>query len=158
LRLAIEGRLREQPYYRYAKITEVARPVAGSLAEWQPFVLHVDDLPSLDLEYLQVRFDLMGAGVVWLDDVAVYGMEFTRAEHHELSRIIATADLQLREGRVTECVKSLQRYWPRLLAEQFPVPPRVAANQEVAAPVSEDESQSPLEKIRQFVPRIRRLH
>ena len=123
LRLAIEGRLREQPYYRYAKITEVARPVAGSLAEWQPFVLHVDDLPSLDLEYLQVRFDLMGAGVVWLDDVAVYGMEFTRAEHHELSRIIATADLQLREGRVTECVKSLQRYWPRLLAEQFPVRP-----------------------------------
>jgi hypothetical protein len=161
LRLAIEGRLREQPYYRYAAITEVTSPASGNLpAEWKPFVLHVDDLPSLDLEYLQVRFDLMGAGTVWLDDVAIYGMSFTRAEHHELSRIIAAADLQLREGRVTDCVKTLQRFWPRMLAEQFPAQPRLAAN--ATAPPAESEnleqSTSPLDKIRQLVPRIRRLH
>jgi hypothetical protein len=160
LRLAIEGRLRDQPYYRYASIKDAEKGTSADTAtgEWKLFVLHVDDLPSLDLDYLQVRFDLMGQGTVWLDDVSVYGASFTREEHHELSRIIAAADLQLREGRITACAKTLQRYWPRLLAEQFPMEPRLTKAENVRQNRGDERSRSPLQKIRKLVPRIRRLH
>ena len=69
---------------------------------------------------------------------------------------LTEADLQLREGRVTECVKTLQRYWPRLLVEQFPAEPRMAANVDPPATEGADETSSPLDKIRQLVPRMRR--
>ncbi len=153
LRLAIEGRLGDAPYYRYATITDAAEQVDES-SEWRPFVLHLDDLPSLELKDLQVRFDLMGPGTAWLDDVTVYGLSLTRSEHHRLSQIIAAADLQLREGDVAACDRTLQRYWPRLLTRQLRDAQTRVANADQDDPPPAEAS--PLERLRQLVPAVHR--
>ena len=125
LRLAIEGRLGDEPYHRYAEIAERSESI--KLDEWSPVELHIDDLPSHGLQYLQVRFDMMGKGEVLLDDVSVFGLSFTRNEHHELSRIAALADLQLREERLIECARTLSRFWPTFLLREQPREPRLAS-------------------------------
>jgi hypothetical protein len=159
--LAIEGRLGNEPYYRYAEIAERGDNIR--LDEWSPVELHVDDLPSHELDYLQVRFDMMGEGSVWLDDVAVFGMSFTRSEHHELTRVVGLADWHLREERLIECARTLSRFWPRfLLDEQAPEPrlasranlPVVSTNGEVPENTEAGGDVSPLERIKKMVPRL----
>lgn len=116
LRLAIEGRLDGQPYYRYANVS----PSGANLAtnqEWVPYVLHIDDLPQQALDQLRIRFDFSGPGTVWIDDVHVSDLSFTRSEQRELSKIVALADLQLREGRFADCWQTLSGYWPRYLMQ-----------------------------------------
>lgn len=163
LRLAVEGRLGDEPYYRYAEIAE--RRASLKLDEWSPVALHIDDLPSDELKYLQVRFDMMGKGQVWLDDVSVFGLSFTRNEHHELSRIVALADLQLREERLIECARTLSRFWPTFLLREQSSQPQLAvrgdpSKQEEpvrnAAGESKVDPASAMGRIRQVIPRITR--
>ncbi len=163
LRLAVEGRLGNEPYYRYAEIAECSESI--KLNEWSPVELHIDDLPSHELQYLQVRFDMMGKGEVWLDDVAVFGLSFTRNEHHELSRIAALADLQLREERLTECARTLSRFWPKYLLQEQAAEPRLASRGSLrnsvdvvqeSATKTDADNDSPMDRIKKIVPRMPR--
>ena len=159
LRLAIEGKLNNQPYYRFANISP--ETITG---DWVQFLLHVDDLPSHDLEQLQVRFDLMGPGRVWVDDITLFDMSFTRSEQLELSKIVALADLQFREGRLADCAQTLTRYWPRFLLEQMPAQSELARRSDSDAPRRTDppaqdeepsqESPTTLDRLRKLVPKF----
>ena len=125
LRLAVEGQFLGRPYYRYAEIAP-GRVVVES-DQWAPFVLQVIDLPDAGLEDLRVRFELRGAGEVWIDDVQLFDLAFTPPELNELSKIVALADLQYSEGEFAACYHTLRQYWPRfLLSFAPPPPPRVA--------------------------------
>ena len=66
-------------------------------AEWGRYVSQVDDLPLEGLTSLHVRFDLVGPGEVWIDDVQVYHLSFSRAEMVELSKLITLADVKFAE-------------------------------------------------------------
>ena len=122
LRLALEGVLNGKPYYRFAELKLSAREVAAAgKEEWSPFLLHIDDLPS-GLSELRVRFDLMGKGLVWVDDVRLFDLALTAVEQVQLSKIIGLANYQLREGRVADCERSLRGYWPQYLFSLVPAP------------------------------------
>jgi hypothetical protein len=128
LRIAIEGQHQGRPYYRYLPAGSspgAAKPLA---AQWEQYLpLSVDDLPADGLEQLRVRFDLMGAGEVWIDSVQLFDVDLSQREQFELLKLIQLANVNLEEGKLSDCRQLLQGYWPRFL-EQFvpetPQPPR----------------------------------
>ncbi|MEX0819425.1 MAG: family 10 glycosylhydrolase, partial [Pirellulaceae bacterium] len=126
LRLAIDS---GRGYYTFATLGKDVDgdPVNETLGEaWpkQPYLFHCDTLPT-DLGNVQIGFDLVGPGEVWIDDVEVYDLYFDPTEVNELIKNVATAHFQLDEGRVVDCERFLDGYWPRFVIEHVP-PARIA--------------------------------
>lgn len=137
LRLAIEGRVNDRPYFRFARLgrAEDGSAVANESitplrSDWgsQPYLFHVDDLPPAGLTELQVIFELAGAGEAWIDDVAVYDRWFHKRELDELAKQIGAASFNLESGNYGACERFLDSYWARFLLEHVssPIAPRVA--------------------------------
>jgi hypothetical protein len=133
--------------------------------EWQPYDLWLDDVPA-GLRELRFGVDVLGPGTVWLDDVQLFELAFSRAERNELSKIIALADLQLRESRVGDCRTTLDEYWMQFLQKYVPPAeshlarassgkrkPRI---EQPATPQSVPKTSSALDRLRQFVPIFQR--
>ena len=130
LRLALEGKLNGRDYYRYAPVGSAAgpdRPVVEILPDWGQYVFQVDDLPLEGLSALRVRFDMMGAGEAWIDDVQVFDLAFTKAETVELSKLITLVDVKLQQRQIGDCIRLLESYWPRFLEENVALSPEAAA-------------------------------
>jgi hypothetical protein len=122
LRLALGGKLDGGDYYRFAEA-----PLDG---QWRYFIFTVDNLPLTGLSDLQVRFDLMGAGEVWVDDVVVLDLALGDNERTELSRVITRAQFSLEDGRLADCVRLLESYWPKYLEDNVPLPQTTLATKE----------------------------
>jgi hypothetical protein len=122
LRLALGGKLDGGDYYRFAE--------APLDAQWRYFIFTVDNLPLAGLSDLQVRFDLMGAGEVWIDDVVVLDLALSDNERTELSRMVTRAQFSLEDGRLADCVRVLDSYWPRFLEENVQLSQTTLATKE----------------------------
>lgn len=151
LQLALEGDLNgnEFSYYQHAR---VGAAVDGRKIgeDWSQYEFFVDNLPPEGLANLRVRFDLMGEGAVWIDDVELDGMKFTQNELVELSRTIELADGKLHSGQIADCYRMLSGYWPRFLEANVALDNRrlqqVAARQPRATPAkTAPDSQAPEE-------------
>jgi hypothetical protein len=128
LRLAIEGRLNGEVYYKFANVG-AGKDAWPLRAGWAWYVFPVSGLPPSGLEDLRVGFDLMGAGEVWIDDVQLFDVWFHDTELEELVKNIALADLQISRGNAAGCQQFLDSYWPRFLNEHVKINlTRVAAN------------------------------
>lgn len=154
LRLAIEARRGRRPYYRFANVG-AGVPAAPLSGRWAPFVLQIDDLPREGLDEFRIGFDLMGPGEVWIDDVVIYDLSFTKNEQIQIDKQIAEADYHLREDNLAEAAEMLDDYWPRFLLEHveplkpiIPQPPAAPP----AAPPNPPPRQSFLEKVRDYLP------
>jgi hypothetical protein len=144
LRLAVEGRLDGREYYRHAPVG-AASPRFPIGREWAQFVFSLPDLPSHRLSDLRVRFDLMGEGEVWIDDVQLFDLVFSGKERRELdTRIVAVAHVKLQQGELADCRRILEGYWPRFLEAHVDAEP--AATAETA---SEPEVEPPPREARQ---------
>lgn len=123
LRVAIEGRASGPTYYRFNQFgreahgQEAVRPIP---AEWTQFVIEANDLPLEGLGAVRVRLELLGAGEVWIDDVQLCELAFDRREHKELLRLLTPGDVQLQNGRIGDCIRLLEGYWPRFLVDYVP--------------------------------------
>ena len=125
LRLALGGKYQGRDYYRFAPIGLApggGQPPAPIAAEWRPYVFQVDDLPLEGLTSVRVRFDLMGAGEVWVDDVQLSSLAFSKSEFVELSKLITLAEMKLQNGQIGDSLRLLEGYWPRFLEENVPLP------------------------------------
>ncbi|MBN2578998.1 MAG: family 10 glycosylhydrolase [Pirellulales bacterium] len=130
LRLAIEGRLDGRDYYRYAQVGRPAEDVPQAFPltdKWAQYIFKVDDLPLEGLTDLRTRFDMMGAGEVWIDDVQLFDLAFNKEELVELSKLITSAEMKLQNGQLGQCVRLLEGYWPRFLEENVPLPDAATA-------------------------------
>jgi hypothetical protein len=161
LRIAVEGKVGSGTFLRYAWFGQAPadQPAPKPISdEWGLFVVYFSDLPQEPCR-LHLRFDLMGPGEVWLDDVQLSNLGFSRVERRELYRLIAPAQLKLQEGQVSDCLRLLEGYWPRFLAthvrvEQLPV----AQRERPPAPASEPERTPGLmDRMRNLVPERLRL-
>lgn len=126
LRLALEGRLDGQSYYRWSNIGlgEDGRPLKSPLQrEWTLYRFPLTDLPLSGLSELRVGFDLMSEGEVWIDDVQVHDFWFEDAEREQLLKGVAGADFQLSSGQLTPALRLYESYWPQLLRDQIALPP-----------------------------------
>ncbi|MFV1965258.1 MAG: hypothetical protein ACC628_07520 [Pirellulaceae bacterium] len=134
LRLSIDG---SDQYYRFAPLgydvnaagKPTGQPAQPLPEKWpaSPYLLPIDDLPT-GLDKLLIGFDMMGEGEVWIDDVQVFDLYFQRNEQDELLKRVGIADFHLGKGRVSDCTRYLNGYWPQLLLEHVTPPTaRVAA-------------------------------
>ena len=126
VRLAIEGRLDGKTYYRYATVGGGTPKSASLHNQWTQYWFQIDDLPSAGLTDLRVGFDMMGAGEIWIDDVQLYDVWFHENERDELIKHIGLADFNLTNGKLVECERYLESYWPRFLEQHVPLDQRVA--------------------------------
>jgi len=114
LRLALEGRLDGRPYYRFAAVGQGVQGAAISKT-WRSYLFRVDDLPLTGLTQLGVRFDLMGPGEVWIDEVQVSSVILSQPELFQLQKTVATARFALEKHLWGDGRRLLDSYWPRFL-------------------------------------------
>jgi len=120
LQLAIEGRRSNgQPYYRPALVGATpagARvPPPPLAANWKPYLVRIDNLPTDGLTDLQVAVDLMGKGEVWVDDIQVFDLWFDKTEINQLIKRSGLANWQLGKGEVVKCERFVRSYWAEFL-------------------------------------------
>jgi len=135
LRLALEGTLDGREYHRSALLGKAPRdghePVPIG-TQWERYVFQVDGLPLEGLSELRVCFDLTGPGEVWVDDVQLFDLVFSKRELVELSKMITLAEIKLQNGQFGDCMHLLDGYWPRFLQENVDLPETQAAAASVA--------------------------
>jgi hypothetical protein len=170
LRLAVDGLVNGEPYYRFAPLgTDVdsqtrqatgqpAQPLSEQWSE-RPYLLPIDDLPASGLSELLVGFDLMGPGEVWIDDVRIFDLYFQVNEQDELLKKAAMADYQLENGKFADCAAYLYGYWPRFLLEHVPLSTHpVSVEGTTGSPASPDdpatESAPAASGWKRFLPRM----
>jgi hypothetical protein len=126
LRLAIEGKLCGRDYYRFTAVGQPAsagQPPTSLTAAWGCYIFQIDDLPLEGLSQLRVRFDLMGQGEVWVDDVQLFDLALSESELRALYKLIHMASVTLQNGQVGDCMRLLEGYWPQFLMEHVPPGP-----------------------------------
>lgn len=123
LRIAVEGKLDGQPYYRWSNVglSEEGKPLKVQLqGEWNSYRFPLTDLPLSGLTDLRIGFDLMDEGDVWIDDIQVFDLWFDDHERDELLKSIASADFQLNAGQLVGTQRYLESHWPQYLRQHVP--------------------------------------
>jgi hypothetical protein len=115
LRLALDGQFEDSEFFRYATVGGSGADAVPLLTQWAPYIFQVDDLPAEGLSDVRVRFDLLGAGEVWIDDIQLSDLVFSNNERLELNQLITLAKFKLQAGQVSDCVRLLEGYWPQFL-------------------------------------------
>lgn len=160
LRLAISGRWKGQDYYRYAPVgaDTAAKPIG---TEWTQYLFSVRDLPAEDLTDLRVRFDLMGPGEVWIDEVEL--REFSDDDVRELKKMITVAGYTLESRQFADCHQLLDGYWPRFLIANVPLtqgpvtpPPAGPTPTDTTPPVEVETKPGIFDRVRRSLPTILR--
>lgn len=157
LRLAIEGELDGQPYYRRANVgaSEDGRETKPLQQAWSLFEFPIDDLPTTGLANLQIGFDLMGEGEVWIDQVQVFDLRFTDDERETLLKSAYLADFQVQEGKVGDALHFVESYWPQFLRRNVPLEnTRVATLPERNTPLPAPTKPAQPEGWRRWMPRL----
>lgn len=160
LRLVLAGRHAGRELYRFAEVgqTTEGNPTNPIPTQWGLFVFQVSDLPLEGLSDVRVRFDLAGPGQVWIDDVQLYDLGFSRKELIELSKLITLADVTLQNGQIADCLRLLEGYWPRFLMTNVPLRPELVQPSPVARrPARRTQPAKPAEDNRGMFERVRDL-
>jgi hypothetical protein len=84
---------------------------------------------------MRVKFEMVGSGEVWIDEIATYDLlfplpfyKFQQAESLLLVKLKHAAHSSQEAGRITDCVRLLESYWPRFLIAYTPVVERPIDN------------------------------
>jgi hypothetical protein len=158
VRLAVEGDLNDGAYSPFAIVGRgAAVPIP---ADWTApeFILKIDEVPVSGISDLRVRFDVIGPGTVWIDDVQLFHLDFSSVERAQLANILALSELQLEERKWSQCLRELEGYWPRFLTDNVPLARQAVADNEAPAGASpNDDKQAtrpgPIERVRDWLKR-----
>jgi hypothetical protein len=141
---------------------------AGRLGdEWTLCEFEVDDLPIADAGQMRIQFHLAGTGEAWVDSVELVDLRFSAPQRRELMKRMYAARTDLNEGRLVDCLRRVDGYWPQYLVQNLPVdapttpadpttvgpPPEisVAARPDEGAPATQLDQER---GVRRYVPRI----
>ncbi|MGQ9575254.1 MAG: family 10 glycosylhydrolase [Thermoguttaceae bacterium] len=161
VRLVVEARQAGRTLTHYAQFGQAAGPqteVQPISTQWSPYLLEVVDLPLEGLSAVRVRLELAGPGEVWIDDVQLCDLAFNKRELTELLRVITPVDAKRQNGEVADCIRMLEGYWPRLLAERVRLSEAQLAGgvqrgpAEQPLPDQPDRSTSLLDRLKSLVP------
>jgi hypothetical protein len=119
----------------YRPVPIGAAPALTPLRDnWGKFIVPFDELSSSSGTEVRIRFDLMAAGRVHVDEVQLFHLSFSAGEQVALTKIVTLADTQLRGDRMADCARLLDSYWPRFLFNHVPPGSGLAAQREPVAP------------------------
>jgi hypothetical protein len=88
--------------------------------EWSTCEALFDELPLTGGGLMRVQFHLAGAGEAWLDDVELFDLRFGEAQRYDLAKGLFAAKSDLEAGRVVDCLRRVDSYWPQYLVEHLP--------------------------------------
>jgi hypothetical protein len=168
LRMVVESVGTERAYRNYAD-PQKKRPISHS---WQYYGFWLNDLPLESSGKMRVRFELEGPGEVWIDEVKLYDLlcpmdpkdeyKFATVEKKELVIKVLAIQNARETGRVADCARMLQGYWPRFLMEYTPqVAPEPSISEEhaptrpVAEPGQDAPPPTPATGLRRWIPWLR---
>jgi hypothetical protein len=123
VRVWIEGEAAGKPYRRVSDIT--AQP------GWTERAVRASDLPAGGLDTMRVRFELLTAGNLWIDDLAVSGETLSEPERRNARNALVAALQAYREKRYADFARLAGSHWARQSAGPAgtePASPRVAAD------------------------------
>ncbi len=119
-----------KPHYRQLTVLGGSNPPALPInEEWTAYAFSVEDLPLNSNAKMYIRFELLGAGEVSIDNVSLQHLLFpldyypaSEYQRYELLKKIRAAESALRQGHLTNCEHLLDGYWPRFIEEYLPAP------------------------------------
>lgn len=118
LRLSLIGRTHDGG--RYQRSHQFGTQPSGSdvAIDWgkRPATLFVTDLPSADLAELNVAFDLVGPGKVWVDDIQAMEAYLSPEERIQIRGQIFLAKEKLRDNNAFPAEQVLNSHLARYLA------------------------------------------
>ncbi len=121
LQVVVEGLLDGEPFER--------RQSCGNISDaWIERQFEFTDLPSEGVEVIRVRFEMLVAGQVWVDDVSLVAAGFRPAEMAELAKILQLASDRLQAGQLRDCQTLMEGYWPQFIERCAPMPARADVN------------------------------
>lgn len=119
---------------RYWPIFVGAAPANVPLkAEWSEFLFPFDALPTSSGTEIRVRFDMMGAGEVRVDDVRLLHLSLSPDEKTGLGKIVSLANLYVRDSQWADCAGVLDGYWPRFIEQHVPLDAALQARRDEPA-------------------------
>ncbi len=129
LRISVESNDGIHHYYRFGSVGgDEALPVAQLTTHWKQFVVHFDDIPVEPGRTVQIGFDLMGAGQVWIGDIKLYDRWLDESDTKAIAQQLATA------GALAESAQSLDQsrrilegYWPQFVETWIGNPRRTSS-------------------------------
>ncbi|HWB11882.1 MAG TPA: family 10 glycosylhydrolase [Pirellulales bacterium] len=127
--LALEGTLAGKPYRRGYAIPDSEKRFRLT-DHWREYTFLFDNLPTLGMSPLRLRFTCEGNGDAWVDDVRMFDLE--RLESNDLVTLvwlaIERAGTKLEKKEYADCWQLLDGYWPRYLRAFVPLTHEPIAN------------------------------
>ena len=105
VRVRIDGQSAGRPYARQLDVP--ARP------EWTETTVHATQLPEGGLESARLRFELLGPGRLWVDDVSVTGDALSESERLNARRDLMAALSAYRDKRYADFARLGGSHWAR---------------------------------------------
>lgn len=81
--------------------------------EWMPITVQARDLPTLGLDRLRLRFELMTPGTLWLDDISLEGSGLSEPTRRQARRVLFAALQAYREGRFADFNRLAESHWAK---------------------------------------------
>ena len=107
LRLWIEGEAAGRPFIRRSELT--IQP------EWAPLAVRAAEVPPGGLDGARLRFELLTAGSLWVDDLAISGEAPSEPERLNARRALMAALQAFREQRYGDFARLAASHWARHL-------------------------------------------
>jgi hypothetical protein len=155
-----------QPVYRRYTALSSTVPVDRPLSsEGGSYLFGMHDLPLDSSSEMVLRFELLGPGQVWIDDLKLYSLLFPlphpdKSSGFALTKVVRAARNALERDNLADCQQLLDGYWARFMEEYLPltepedpapVLPVVAEPEINAGPDAEaDATPSFSERVRRF--------
>jgi hypothetical protein len=108
VRVWIEGESAGQPFVRRSDLT-----VAGG---WSPMAVRTSEVPPAGLTAARLRFELLDAGRLWVDDLSLASDALSETERHNARTALQAALLAYREKRFADFARLAGSRWARLPA------------------------------------------
>ena len=108
VRVRVEGQSSNRGYLRQFDVM-----VRG---DWTEVAVRAPQLPEGGLDSARVRFELLGSGRLWVDDVSVVGDALSESERLNAQRDLMAARLFYKEKRYADFARLAGSHWARQVA------------------------------------------
>jgi hypothetical protein len=105
VRVWIEGEAAGRPFVRRSELS------AGS--GWAVMAVRVAELPSEGLDNVRLRFEMMTAGRLWIDDLDISGEALSEPERLNARNALLAAMHAYRERRYADFARLAGSHWTR---------------------------------------------
>ena len=112
VRVRIDGQSAGRPYARQLEV--------AARGDWAESVVRASQLPDGGLDSARLRFELLGPGRLWVDDVSVVGDALGEAERLNARRDLTAALSAYRERRYADFARLGGSHWARHAAAGQP--------------------------------------